>query len=100
MLRGDTVKDDSGSHAVCTEQGSSALQVAAAGVVDVIARLPGCAGQAPWCSVSTSKMEDAPALLRLPKSECPDIGIPLPRHTWPKSWSNIEEPVGLVERNL
>ena len=47
VLRGDIVKDDSGSYAVFTEQGSSASQMTAAKVMDVIARLPGCAGQAP-----------------------------------------------------
>ena len=46
VLRGDTVKDDSGSHAVFTEQGSSASQMTAAKVMDIISRLPGCAGQA------------------------------------------------------
>ena len=35
-LRGDIVKDDSGSYAVFTEQGSSASQMAAAKVMDVI----------------------------------------------------------------
>ena len=46
VLRGDTVKDDSGSYAVFTEQGSSASQMTAAKVMDVIARLPGCGRQA------------------------------------------------------
>ena len=46
VLRGDTVKDDSGSYAVFTEQGSSASQMTAAKVMDIISRLPGCAGQA------------------------------------------------------
>ena len=45
VLRGDTVKDDSGSCAECTEQGSSASQMTAAKVVDVIARIPGSTGQ-------------------------------------------------------
>ena len=45
-------------------------------------------------------MEDAPRLLRIPKSECPDMWIRLPRHKWPKSWSNIEDPVFPLERNL
>ena len=45
-------------------------------------------------------MEDAPRLLKFPKSECPDTWTPLPRHTWPKSWSNIEDPVVPLERNL
>ena len=37
MLRGDTVFDDSGAYAVFTEQGSSASQMTAAKVIDVIA---------------------------------------------------------------
>ena len=46
VLRGDIVKDDSGSYAAFTEQGSSASQMAAAKIMDMISRLPGCAGQA------------------------------------------------------
>ena len=46
VLRGDIVKDDSGSSAVITEQGSSASQMTAAKIMDIISRLPGCAGQA------------------------------------------------------
>ena len=46
VLRGDSVKDDSGSYAVFTEQGSSASQMTAAKVMDIISRLPGCDGQA------------------------------------------------------
>ena len=46
VLQGDIVKDDSGSYAVFTEQGSSASQMTAAKVMDIISRLPGCAGQA------------------------------------------------------
>ena len=40
------MKDDSGSYAVFTEQGSSASQMTAAKVMGVTARLPDCAGQA------------------------------------------------------
>ena len=95
VLRGDAAKDDS-------EQGSSASQMTAAKVLDVIARLPGCAGQAndavsAWTQV---KMEDVSIWLKHPKSECPDSWIRPPRHRWPKSWHNIEEPVLLFERNL
>ena len=46
VLRGDIVKDDSGSYAVFTERRSSASQMSAAKVMDIISRLPGCAGQA------------------------------------------------------
>ena len=45
-LRGDIVKDDSGSYAVFTEQGSSASQMTAAKVMDKKSRLPGSSGQA------------------------------------------------------
>ena len=46
VLRGDIVKDDSGSYAVFTEQGSSASQMTAAKIMDIKSRLPGCDGQA------------------------------------------------------
>ena len=46
VFRGDIVKDDSGSYAVFTEQGSSASQMTAAKIMDIISRLPGCDGQA------------------------------------------------------
>ena len=45
-------------------------------------------------------MEDAPKLLKIPKSECLDIWIRLTRHKWPKSWSRMEDPVVPLERNL
>ena len=46
VLRDDIVKDDSGSYAVFSEQGSSASQMSAAKVMGKISRLTGCAGQA------------------------------------------------------
>ena len=70
MLRGDIVKDDSGAHAVFTEQGS-------------------CASQRMSSQDTQVKMEDAPSLLKIPESECPDVWIRLRRLTWPKSWANI-----------
>ena len=102
VLRGDIVKDDSGSYAVFTEQGSSASQITAAKVMEIISRLPGCAGQAADAvsAYTQVKMEDAPKLLKIPKSECPDIWIRQPRHKWPKSWSSMEDPVVSLERNL
>ena len=74
----------------------------AAKVMDIISRLPGCGGQAADAvsAFSQVKMEDAPKLLKIPKSECPDIWIRLPRHKWPKSWSSMEDPVVPLERNL
>ena len=99
VFRGDIVKDDSGSYAVFTEQASSASQMTAAKVMDIITRLPGCSGQAADAvSAKTQvKMDDAPKLLKISKSECPDIWIRLPRHKWPKSWSSMEDPVVPLE---
>ena len=66
VLRGDIAKDDSGSYAVFTEQGSSASQMTAAKVMDIKNRLPGCAGQAADAvsAFSHVKMEHAPKLLK------------------------------------
>ena len=93
VLRGDIVKDDSGS---------SASQMTAAKVMDIFSRLSGCAGQAPNAvsAYTQVRIEDAPKLLKIPKSECPVIWIRLPRHKWPKSWSSIEDPVVPLERHL
>ena len=87
VLRGDIVKDDSGACAVFTEQGSSASQMTAAKVMDVIPRLPDCDGQAADAisGYTQVKMEDAPRLLKILEAECPDLWIRLPRHKWPKS---------------
>ena len=70
VLRGDILKDDSG----CAGQAADAVS-----------------------AYTQVKMEDAPILLKIPKSECPDIWIRLPPHKWPKSWSSVEDPVVLLE---
>ena len=85
------MKDDFGSYAVFTEQGSSASQMTA---------------EKSWTTcqaadaVTRVKMEDASTLLKIPKSECPDIWIRGPKHKWPKSWSSLEDPVVPLESNL
>ena len=45
-------------------------------------------------------MEDAPTLLKIPKSECQDIRTRLLKHKWPKSWSSTEDPVVPLEANI
>ena len=61
VLRGDIAKDNSGAYAVFTEQGSSASQMTAAKIMDIISRLPGCDGQAADAASAYTqvKMEDA-----------------------------------------
>ena len=80
VLRGDIVKGDSGSFAVFTEKGPSASQMTAA-------KSHGYHLQIAWLRRTSSgrsiclyqvKTEDAPKLLKIPKSECPDIRIRLP----------------------
>ena len=82
MLRGDIVKDNSGSYAVFTERGSSASQMTEAKIMDIIYRVPGCDGQAADAvsAYTRVKLEDAHKLFQIPKSECPDIWIRLPGH--------------------
>ena len=87
MLSGDIVEGDSGAYAVFFEQGSFASQIVRCKIMDVIARLPGCNGQAADAvsALPRKNCEDAPRLLKIPKSECPDVWIRFPRHTWQKS---------------
>ncbi len=95
VLRGDIVKDDSGAHAVVTEQGSSASLMTATKVMDVIARQPVCDGQAAdaTSAYTPKNMEDAQKPLKIPKSKCPNVWIRHPKRKWPKSWEYIGEPV-------
>ena len=71
VLRDDIVKDDSGSYAVFTEQGSSASQMTAAKIMDIRSRLPGCAGQAADAlpAYTQVQMEDAPTSLKKIQSQ-------------------------------
>ena len=57
----------------------------AAKVMDIESRPPGCAGQAADAvsAYTQVKMEDVPTLLKILKSECPDIWIRPPKHKWP-----------------
>ena len=99
VLRGDLVKDDSGSYAVIHRTRIISIPNDNSKIMDIISRLPGCDGQA-VSAYTEVQMEDAPKLLKIPKSECPDIWIRLPRHKWPESWSSMEDPVVPLERNL
>ena len=80
VLRGDMVKDDSGAYAVFTGQGSSASQVTAAEVVDVVARLPDCDGQAAdsVSAYTEAKLDDAPRLLKTQMAKHPGQTLKIP----------------------
>ena len=55
--------------------------MSAAKVMNVIARLPNCDGQVADAASACTwvQLEDAPRLHKIPKSECPDVWIRLPR---------------------
>ena len=77
VFRGDIVKDDSGSCAVFTEQGSSASQMTAAKIMDIISRLPGCDGQAADAvsAYTQVKMEEAHKLLKIQNQSVQTFGF-------------------------
>ena len=103
VLRGDIVKDDSGSYTIFTEQGSSASQMTAAKIMDIIYRLPSCVGQAAdVVSAETQvKMEDAPKSTEdsgigmsrhLDTSASTQMAKIMVQHDWPRrsSWKKFE----------
>ena len=57
--------------------------------MDVIAKQPDCDGQAADALSAYSQ-----------EGMLPDVWIRLPRHKWPKSWMNIQNPVVPLARNL
>ena len=74
VLRGVIVKDDSGSYAVFTEQGSSASQMTAAKIMDhlQIARLRWTNSRRS-ISLYPSENGRCSQIIEIPKSECPEI---------------------------
>ena len=103
VLRGDIVKDNSGSYAVFTKQGSSASQMTAAKVVDIISRLPGWDGQAADAvSAETQvKMEDVPTnYWKFQNRNVQTFGFVFHDTNGPNHGPNMEDPVGPLERNL
>ena len=84
------MKDDSGSKAVFTEQGSSASQMKAAKVMDVIARPPDFAGQAadavPAYTGKYERRSEIAEKSRVMMSTTTDV------------WANIQDPLVLLER--
>ena len=102
VFRGDQVKDETGYHAVFTEQGASASQMAAAKFLDTVARMPGMGGQAADAVKAYTQvpLKQAHQLLGLPPEQCPETWISLPKSRQPASWANIVDPVCPLERNL
>ena len=103
VLRGDIVKDNSGSYAVFTEQGSSASQMTAAKIMDIISRLPGCDGQRSRRSINLYPSKNGRCSQIIEKFQNRSVqtfGFVYHDTKWPKSWSSMEDPVVPLERNL
>ena len=79
VFRGDNVKDQDGTYAVFSEQGTSASHIAAAKFIDAVARFPGNSGEdadatGAYTQVSLESMTDVfpvPTWIRLPKYRQP-----------------------------
>ena len=101
VLRGGVVVVDSGSCAVSRSEVRQ--HHTAAKVLDVIARLPGCAGQASDAVLAFTHRENG---ARSGIAETSEVWtswytlLRLPRHNCPKTWQSMEEPVLPLERNL
>ena len=91
------LKDDSGSYAVFTEQGSSASQMTAAKIMDIISRLPSCDGHAADTVSACTQVKMKELSKKNPKSECPTFGF-VYHVTNGKSWSSMVDPVVLLEK--
>ena len=96
------VKDDSGSYAVFTEQGSSASQMTAA-------KSHGYHLQTAWLRWTSSRRSiglhpgkngRCSQIIENSKIGVSRILDSSPRHQLPKSWSSMEDPVVPLERNL
>ena len=93
VLRGDIVKDDSGAYAMFTEQGSSASQMTASKVMDVIPKITSfCNKKKPNAtSTYTHIKKTLQGCEKIPRFKYPNMYIRFPRHNWPTSWANIAD---------
>ena len=82
--------------------GASAFRMAAATFLDATSWPPGMTREVnDAVSASTQvRMTEAPTLLELPVTECPQVWIRLPRTRRPESWHTIQDPVVPLEANL
>ena len=96
VLRGDTVRDDTGHFAVFSEQGTSASLLAAAKFIDAIARFPGNDGSdsdaiGAYTQVPLKELEDTEGI---------ETWISLPKNRRPASWAKFKDPVCHLKKNL
>ena len=100
VFRGDLTKDENGHLAVFTEQGASASNMAAAKLMDAIARMPGNDGEDSDAVGAYTQVRLSDAVKLLGPGVVTETWITLPPSKRPKSWDNIENPVCPLELNL
>ena len=95
------MKDGEGYRAVFTRKGAPASWMAAARLLDTVAKLPGMIGEVSDAvsAYTQVEMSEARRLLRLPAEECLAMWIRLHPQQQRKSWDNIDDPVFTLERN-
>ena len=97
ILRGDNVKDDSGSYAVFTEQGSSASHMTAAKVVDIVSRP---LQQMQYPLRPRSKWKVHRRCWKFQSQNAQIFGYVYQNTNGQNLWSSMEDPHVLLERNL
>jgi len=102
VFRGDTMKDEDGFLAVFSEQGASAISMAASKMLDAIGRFPGNDSEDSDALGAYTQilLKDVYKLLGKIPEDVAEIWITLPRSQRPSWWDSIEEPVCLLTRNL
>ena len=101
VFRGDIVKDENAHHAIFTEQGASASNMAAAKFMDAIARMPGNDGEDSDAVGAYTQVRLSDAAKLFGRDDIiTETWISLPPHKRPKSWENIIDPVCPLELNL
>ena len=105
VFRGDQVKDETGSFAVFTEQGTSASHLEAAKILDSIARFPGfngedCDAVKAYTQVTLKDLHDMLGKRGAISMEYVETWVSLPPSRRPPSWRSIDNPVCILRRNL
>ena len=100
VFRGDLTKDEDGYLAVFTEQGASASNMAAAKLMDAIARMPGNDGEDSDAVGAYTQVRLSDATKLLGPGVVTETWITLPAYRRPKSWDSIENSVCPLELNL
>ena len=97
VFRGDNVKDEEGSFAVFSEQGTSASLMSAAKFSDAIARMPGCDGEDSDAVGAYTQITWEMATELLGLDVIPETWVSIPKHRRPKYWEGIDNCINKLD---